>query len=1018
MDQYFASGTAFSKGGNKPMSGFEKILDILQRTNYMSANIAEYAAGQSPYGGIGEAALAGLTAKRRLTYSSLTGNAGTGLALDILLDPVTWIPFGGLAKAGKAVGIAKGIDRLSDIAGKIPYLGPAGAKTKELFMRGFVDPLYRTKMLSGIDEATKALRKLNVPDDLITLASRGELTADVLKGVTPEVASHLQNIDKYYKFVGWTDALPRELKAKAQGLVNDWLDVNKGYEKFEKAHPKEAKAFLDMMEHGLATPKGGYYGVDDEFITAIKDLGVTDMEIADIQQSIVRPMVQYATPQQTELYHDLGDTMRRVVNRPDQWSTDEFLQLSQAAISKLDPSIKQVYDNALRVQHRFMDEAVAREFIVRDTIDKFATDTGLAHIRHIPLDRVPAHIKMWQQNGRMRLQEGMVTALKDIEKVTGIQFDDLDEVFKTRDYGIPGQIKPSGASDVKKVIKLISENKIDEIIDSPDLVSEFRASLTNHFKGNKHAAEINSALNRFDKYMTEYRSFRKLNETANKINDIAGKKVFETNLATIFWKEENRLNEAIIYHDYLKKLIGANLEFVKKIDPSVVSEIPKDFARIDDELLGLFHVHKDLLEPFRLTVNYAKGTGDDWTAFVKLTDKITANIKYSLLIPFPKFHIRNIVSEISFNAIAGMNPLLNPSILDDYLFATKEWKLAKAGKASKWYMQAIEDGAIQTGFMRSEAATGMAGTWKKIPVVGQYLRGAESIGSLTEEMPRLAMYRWAQKGGKARLDKYSVKSAGELVSRFHVDYSRITPFERSAMRRLMPFYSWYRFNIPLHIQMIPNAPGFYSTVDKTRKAITEARGGEMPQGWTPEYIREGYAIGWSVLPGKKTYAIMRGWYPAADINSIMSVGNLKDQFVSMLHPAKIIPETIWGYDTYKKHKIPAYPGEKVKMFGTKIPARPAHLLEPIRIIQETNALIFGKGNKQTTFYDRVIYSIFGNMYEVDEAKTKKYLKWDIERMIHDIENKGVPNARKNKDYRTVKKLQRQAEKLKNEVKKL
>jgi hypothetical protein len=1014
MDQYFASGTAFNKGGNKPMSGFEKILDILQRTNYMSANVAEYASGQSPYGGVGEAAWAGLSAKRRLTYSSLTGNAGTGLALDILLDPVTWIPFGGLTKVAKATRIGEAIGNLAEVAGKIPYLGPAGIKSKELFMRGFVDPLYRTKMISGIEDATKALGKMKVSNDLIELAKRGELTEDLVKGIDPAAVKHLQQIDKYYKFVDWTEGLPRELKAKAQATINDWIEINKGYDKFEKVHPKEAKAFLDMMEHGLAVPKNGYFGVDDELIRAVKELGVTDDEISGIMEGIVRPAVQYATPEQRDLFNELGEHVGKITNRPDQWTSEEWQKLSQAALAKLDPSIKPVYDNALRVQRRFMDEGLKREFLVRATIDQFATDTGLAHIRHIALDKVPAHVKLWQQNGRMRLQNLLQEDLKEIERAA----DELDEVFKTKDYGIKGARKPTIPKEITTVIDKINEGKLDDLATNPDIVTNFRVALKGFLKDIKAGPKVNSAIARFEKHIEEYRRFRSLNETANKINEIAGKKVFETNLATIFWKEENRLNEAVIYHDYLKKLIDANLDFVQKIDPTKVVEIPKDFARIDDELLGSFHVHKDLLEPFRLTVNYAKGQGDDWAEFVKLTDRVTSNIKYSILIPFPKFHIRNIVSEISFNAIAGMNPLLDPKILEDYTFALKEWKLAKAGKASEWYIRAIKDGAIQTGFMRSEAATEIAGKWKKIPGVGHYLRGMETVGSLSEEMPRLAMYRWAQRGGVARLKKFSVKSAGELVSRFHVDYSKLTPFERSSLRRLMPFYSWYRFNIPMNIKMLQEAPGFYANVDKTRKAITEARGGELPQDWTPEYIREGYAIGWSKSPGKKTYIIMRGWYPAADLSSVTSIDNAKDQFVGMLHPAKIIPETIWGYDTFTKRKIPAYPGQKVKMFGVNIPARPAHLLAPIRVIQETNALIFGKTTYQSKFYDRIVYAIFGKMYEVDEAKVKKYLKWDMERMINDIENKGIPNAQKNGDYRTVRTLQKQATKLKAQEAKL
>jgi hypothetical protein len=144
---------------------------------------------------------------------------------------------------------------------------------------------------------------------------------------------------------------------------------------------------------------------------------------------------------------------------------------------------------------------------------------------------------------------------------------------------------------------------------------------------------------------------------------------------------------------------------------------------------------------------------------------------------------------------------------------------------------------------------------------------------------------------------------------------------------------------------------------------------------------------------------------------------MKDQFMQMLHPVKVIPETVWGYDTFRKRKIPAYPGEKVKVFGKNVPARLEHIMAPIRVIRETNALIFGTGTKQNSFWDRFVYTVFGKMYEVDVEKTKKYLKYDLNRMINDID-KGIAKAKDHQDYGTVKKLVVQKNKLEAEVKRL
>jgi hypothetical protein len=461
-------------------------------------------------------------------------------------------------------------------------------------------------------------------------------------------------------------------------------------------------------------------------------------------------------------------------------------------------------------------------------------------------------------------------------------------------------------SALRDYVEKISTGDPQTVLAKPDMVVGLQENMRTFLDDVPASGQVRQALGRLEGYVKEINEFRYGQGTIDEINKAAGKKIFETNLATIFMSEEMRLRQAAIYQDYLKKLLDSGMDIVRKIDANKIIDIPKDFSRIDDQLLGSFLVHKDLLKPFKLSVSYAAGKGDDFMELVRGTDKITSVWKYITLIPFAKFHIRNLATEISFNAIAGMNPVLHPSIMKHYNRAMKLWHQAKFGKPSEEYYKMVREGVIMTGFMRTEAAAQTGEIFKKGWLLKKGLGAAEHAGSFTEEMPRIAMYLWAREGGEKLLKKYGAISAADLVSKFHVDYGKITSFESEFMRRLMPFYSWYRFNIPLHVKMIPNAPGFYANVDKTRKAITEAKGGEMPEWWAPEYIREGYAVGWSRKPGKRTYIILRGWYPAADINSILSFKNLKDQFVQMLHPVKFIPEAAWGYDTFRKRKIPAY----------------------------------------------------------------------------------------------------------------
>ena len=196
-------------------------------------------------------------------------------------------------------------------------------------------------------------------------------------------------------------------------------------------------------------------------------------------------------------------------------------------------------------------------------------------------------------------------------------------------------------------------------------------------------------------------------------------------------------------------------------------------------------------------------------------------------------------------------------------------------------------------------------------IVGAGLSGMERVGDFTEAVPRLAMHMWAKDKGAKWLARRGVrvakdatpdqihKAAASVVRKHHAIYDSFTPFEQKGMRRLMPFYSWTRFNLPLHIEMMVQNPKHYANIERARQAITRARGAEGPDEWTPEYIREGYAIGWSKKPGKRTYLLMKNWLPHADISDILSIDKFKDRFLQMLHPIKVVPEVVWGYDTFR-----------------------------------------------------------------------------------------------------------------------
>jgi hypothetical protein len=84
---------------------------------------------------------------------------------------------------------------------------------------------------------------------------------------------------------------------------------------------------------------------------------------------------------------------------------------------------------------------------------------------------------------------------------------------------------------------------------------------------------------------------------------------------------------------------------------------------------------------------------------------------------------------------------------------------------------------------------------------------------------------------------HTPEAAAAAVKAAHGDYSAMTPFERAVMRRVIPFYSWTRHNLPWTLEQLVEQPG-----GATATAIKMTAGLRKDQGFIPEYIGEGLAL--------------------------------------------------------------------------------------------------------------------------------------------------------------------------------
>lgn len=217
------------------------------------------------------------------------------------------------------------------------------------------------------------------------------------------------------------------------------------------------------------------------------------------------------------------------------------------------------------------------------------------------------------------------------------------------------------------------------------------------------------------------------------------------------------------------------------------------------------------------------------------------------------FHARNAMSNAFQLHIADMDPARYGESLT---FWRKNVSGDKTGTIlgkpfSYWEYQGKKHNILGGSFVGQQV--GQVG----LPGVRQAFEFNRKIGQNIENVGRMALFMdRIQKG-------LSPAEAARDVKKFLFDYDELTDFERQFMRRIAPFYTWARKNVPLQLEMIMKAPKKYQHVAKLKDALS---GGETNQN-NPDWWRNQDV--WEIKGGK--FAVQVG-LPYADLNLFGGAG--------------------------------------------------------------------------------------------------------------------------------------------------
>lgn len=277
-----------------------------------------------------------------------------------------------------------------------------------------------------------------------------------------------------------------------------------------------------------------------------------------------------------------------------------------------------------------------------------------------------------------------------------------------------------------------------------------------------------------------------------------------------------------------------------EMDADTYNKIAKDF-KTGDNTLSAWTMSKENTKMFNQAAHYQNVESE--TAFWKMYDKFLTVYKTVNTVPNPGFHINNAIGN-AFNSFlycgaAALNPhkiniartiIKNPDPKQYINIGGKQISYQDMN-------QMFKSCGVTGGYFDAEATKEITEHWRMLPGIKQGLR----IGTEIEEIQRGTLFIEAMMNGN------TPSEAMDIVNQFLFDYADLTPEETKFMKRLIPFYTFMRKNVPLQLKEMMEQPELYRNLTKGISNIERLSGADYIRDedrseWRKDYIQVPFKI--------------------------------------------------------------------------------------------------------------------------------------------------------------------------------
>lgn len=399
---------------------------------------------------------------------------------------------------------------------------------------------------------------------------------------------------------------------------------------------------------------------------------------------------------------------------------------------------------------------------------------------------------------------------------------------------------------VERTKKFIQENITD-----PEITAKIAPNLiADYFPRVAERQAVEKALQFGGKQLsTKLGGFEKQRKYATQIKGEEAGKIYKDALEALATRA-SRSEAARSNAEFLKRIIKGEIKDIN--GESIVAPLTKKtglmpgYQKFSNKWLKRFQAPVEVVDEIE---KYFKAfISDDATnILLRVYDKALGLWKYSVTSLFPAFHLRNEIGNLSNMWLGGFKDL---SLLKTAAQIQKGKSVTVKGvKITNDFIEQLGIGG--KGFYRADLPNMLdesINLSKKGKLKNIY-NAPRNVGVLLEDNARVAFFLDRLNKG----DTISQAIAG--VKKFLFDYSELTPFEKNVMKRLIPFYTWSRKNIPLQIENLIKQPGKAAIFSKLNNLTAPS---EEQKAALPEYMNEVITAKITNLDEKEVFKVLTG----------------------------------------------------------------------------------------------------------------------------------------------------------------